>query len=280
MCHIELFVDRESPLIRVVADATLVPLRTHVLSVQCVTLRLSVKQLFRLDGLSVGVCSDDALTEAASLIAETAATEDFNVAGFSSIAILFEGDLALFVRICRCAVVRRICLLKVKHDLICCGALGDISLFLFEGESREAVFPILRVFLQRCLIVLGVLIPAKLCSFLLGIHLHAFLCASISILNCLVPAIVRDLTLVILRAHVTILAILFTDRLKRPLLVLVTVMVLHAVGMLVASVIFFIADAHLLAVTTLALAGHGARATRIKHLFQICSIFAFCGLFP
>ena len=86
----------------------------------------------------------------------------------------------------------------------------------------------------------------------------------------------RDLTLVVLSAHVTILAILFTDRLKRPFFVLVAVMVLYAVGMLVAGVIFFVADADLLAVTTLALAGHGAGATWIKHLFQIGGVFALC----
>ena len=183
MRHIELLVDCEAPLVGVVADATLVPLRAHVLPVQRVALRLAIEQLLRLDCLGVSVRPNDALAEAARLVAEAAATEDFDEAGLARRAILFEGDLALFVRIGRCAVVGRFCLLKVKHYLICCGALGDISLFLFEGEARKAEFAILRVFLQRGLFMLGVLIPAKLCSFLLRVHLHAFLRAGVSILH-------------------------------------------------------------------------------------------------
>ena len=90
----------------------------------------------------------------------------------------------------------------------------------------------------------------------------------------------RYVTLVVLRALITILEILFTDRLKGPNCLLMTIMLLDAVSMIVTCIVLFKTDTDFLAVTTLALAGNSARSTWIEHLFQIGGIFALCILFP
>lgn len=89
----------------------------------------------------------------------------------------------------------------------------------------------------------------------------------------------RNLTLIVFSAYCIIIAILLTDRLKGPGLCLVTVEALNAILMVVAGLIFFISNAHLLTVTTLALAGDGAGAPWVQLLLQVGGILALGRLF-
>lgn len=67
-----------------------------------------------------------------------------------------------------------------------------------------------------------------------------------------------DLALKVLRADLVILSVLFTDRLKWPLDRIMAVEALDAVLVAMTSLVLLVSDAHLLAVTTLALARYRA----------------------
>ena len=87
-----------------------------------------------------------------------------------------------------------------------------------------------------------------------------------------------DLTLFVLRALNAIFAVGLADGLQWPDRGVVTVEALNAVCMCVARFVLLVPHAHLLTVTTLALAGKGACAARIKRLAQVASILAMSNL--
>ena len=100
--------------------------------------------------------------------------------------------------------------------------------------------------------------PAKLSALLLRVHLHALLHIVLPIFSSFEPAVVRYFTLIVLCTYVTIFAILFAFRHKRPSVLLVAVKALNAVLMVEARIIFFVTDANLLTISALALTGDGA----------------------
>ena len=175
--------------------------------------------------------------------------------------------MALLVRVCRCAAIGRKCNLIVELDDVRCGALGRILAHMLgvECEPGEAELAILGIFLEGGLCIFrGVLLPpAELSAAFLRVHLHAPSRIAVTVLLGLVPTVVRNLALVVLSAHLAILAILLADRLKRPILRSMAVETFNAVGVVVAGSTFLVTDAHFLTVTALALAGDRASPPRI-----------------
>jgi len=68
VCHIELLIHCESPLVSVIANAAAISLRTHALTVEGVALRLTIEQFLGFDSLGIGVRSYHTLAESASLV--------------------------------------------------------------------------------------------------------------------------------------------------------------------------------------------------------------------
>lgn len=134
MCHIKLLVNGEPPFVSIVTDSTNVSLRTHVLTVERVALRVAVEKLLGLDSLCVGLRANHTLTETASLVRHGAAAEDLNIA-FMGRAFL-KDNMAFLVRVRRCAVVGRVGDLVVELDDVGCGALGHVLAHVTSMESK------------------------------------------------------------------------------------------------------------------------------------------------
>ena len=64
VCHIELLVDCESPLVGIIADTAAISLSTHAFAIQSVALRLFIEQSLGLDSLLVGLRAYHTLTVA------------------------------------------------------------------------------------------------------------------------------------------------------------------------------------------------------------------------
>ena len=88
----------------------------------------------------------------------------------------------------------------------------------------------------------------------------------------------RDLTLIVLITLFTVRSVGLANGLEGPSFSVVTVEALNAVFMGMARFVLFIPYAHLLAVTTLALAGEGTSAPWIERLAQITGILAMSNL--
>ena len=134
MCHIKLLVNGEPPFVSIVTDSTNVSLRTHVLTVKRVALRVAVEKLLGLDSLCVGLRANHTLTEAARLVRHGAPAEYLDIA-FMGRAFL-KDNMAFLVRVRRCAVVGRVGDLTVELDHIGCGALGHVLAHMLGMERK------------------------------------------------------------------------------------------------------------------------------------------------
>ena len=202
--HIKLLVDSEAPLVSVGANAALVSLRTHVLSVQSVALRVSVQQLLSFHCFSISVCANDALAETRRCIRHGALAQNLNVV-LSGSALLID-DLAFLIWVSRNAIVGRIGLFSIELDHRGFSALSLI-LSRLECESRLAVPAVRSVLLQCGTSICLNLVPPEFDACALTVQLHAPLCVGLTVLFGAVPAVVADATLVVLCANLTVLAI-------------------------------------------------------------------------
>ena len=174
---------------------------------------------------------------------------------------LFVDDLAALVRVCGSAVVGVVRYNIVEHNGVCLGAHGFVLAHL-EGKARLAILAVIGVLFETgapC----ASLSPAKSHPVLLGVHFHATLCASSSVLLRLEPAEVTDGALVILIAGLSILSVGSADGLEGPLVSVVAVEAFDAVSVLVARIVLFRPDAGLLADARLALTRHKAATSRV-----------------
>ena len=116
MSHVELLVHCESPFISIVADATNLSLSSHVLSIKSMALGITIEKLFGFDSLSIGLSSYHTFTESLILFRHRASTKHFNIVLLR--CTLLIDNLALLVRVSRCAVVRRIGYFTIELDSI------------------------------------------------------------------------------------------------------------------------------------------------------------------
>lgn len=184
--------------------------------------------------------------------------------------------LALFVRVCRGAIVWIICLYTVELDHVSLGAHRFVLADL-EGEARLAEPPVLSVLRQGSLSFAG-LAPAETHTVVLRVRFHALSDSFFSVLFGLEPAEVSDLALVVLVADFSSLSIWLAHGLERPNLCMVAIEALKTVTVFVARIILVGANARLLAVSRFALASDGATAPWIQVLSQVTGVLASSNL--
>ena len=146
-----------------------------------------------------------------------------------------------------------------------------------EGKTRLAELAVLVVLFQR-----GAsrtfLVPPKLHSFILRVRLHAPSRVTFLVFLGLEPAEVGDITLEVLGADRTILAIGSANGLEGPGVGVVAVETLDTVLVGVARLIHLESHAHLLAVARLALTRHLTGPSRVQHLLKVSCFLALSNL--
>ena len=123
--HVELLVNGKAPLISVITNAAVISLSTHVITIQCMTLWLSIQKFLCSDRLRISLSSNDTLAETTRGVRHGAPAENVNRAFFSRI-ILLVNDLALLVRVCCCAVVWVVSFLVIEQYPVGFSALGHL----------------------------------------------------------------------------------------------------------------------------------------------------------
>ena len=124
--HIELLVNGKAPLISIITNAAVISLSTHVVTIQSVTLRLSIQKFLCSDGLGISLSSNDTFAETTRRVRHGAPAENVNWAFFRRIAFLVN-DLALLVRVCCCAVVWVVRLFIIEQYSVGFSALAHLT---------------------------------------------------------------------------------------------------------------------------------------------------------
>lgn len=121
MGYVELAVDCMSPLFIKSTNAAFISLCSHVLTVKRVALRFLVKDFLSAHSFDIRVGTDHTFAETRLRVRHRAAAEHIEASLIRS--TLLKDNLATLIRISGCAVVWRICLASIEHDLISLRAL-------------------------------------------------------------------------------------------------------------------------------------------------------------